>query len=139
VVLLDTHVWLWSIEGDDRRIGRRARALLARAEALEQVRVSPVSLFEVAALHALGRLRLSRSVEAWIRDSLAVAGVRVAEVTPPIAIDAGGIPRLALADPLDRLLVATARHLNATMLTADRQILDYASRTSNVEASDASM
>ena len=138
MVLLDTHTWIWSIEGDERRIGRRTRALLARAEAQERIRVSPVSVFEIAALHTAGRLRLSKPVEGWIRDGLAVAGVRLAEVTPGIAIDAGAIPRSALADPLDRLLVSTARQWAATLITADRQILEYATGTRSVLAHDAS-
>ena len=137
MVLLDTHAWVWSIEGDVRRIGRRARALLARAESQERIRVSPVSMFEIMALHTSGRLRLSRPAEGWLREGLTAAGVRVAEVTPAIAIDAGVIPRTALADPLDRLLVATARQLNATLLTADRVILDYARATGNLRAQDA--
>jgi PIN domain nuclease of toxin-antitoxin system len=137
VVLLDTHAWIWSIEGDTRRIGRRARTLLTRAEGQDRIRVSAVSLFEIMALATGGRLRLSRPAEGWIRDSLGTAGVRLAELTPAIAIDAGAIPRSALADPLDRLLVATARQLEATFLTSDAQILAYAAATRNVRVHDA--
>jgi len=139
MVLLDTHAWIWSIEGDTRRVGRKAQALLARAETQDRIRVSPVSLFEIAALHTSGRLRLSCPAEGWIRDSVSAAGVRLAEVTPAIAIDAGAIPLTALADPLDRLLVATARQLDATFLTADQQILEYARTTSNVRAHDLAL
>jgi PIN domain nuclease of toxin-antitoxin system len=137
VLLLDTHVWLWSVEGDVRRIGRRTRAWLARAESQEAIRISPVTLFELTALHTIGRLRLARAVESWIQEALAAAGVRIAELSPAIAIDAGHIPRNALADPLDRLLVATARRLDATFLTSDERILDYASSTGNVRVHDA--
>ena len=136
MVLLDTHAWIWSVEGDTRRVGRKAQALLVRAEVQERIRVSPVSIFEIMALHTSGRLRLSRPAEGWVRDSVSAAGVRLAEVTPSIAIDAGAIPRAALADPLDRLLVATARQLDATFLTADQQILQYARDTRNVRAHD---
>jgi PIN domain nuclease of toxin-antitoxin system len=137
VVLLDTHAWIWSVEGDTRRIGRRARALLTRAEGQDRIRVSAVSLFEIMALATSGRLRLSRPAEGWIRDSLGTAGVRLAELTPAIAIDAGAIPRGALADPLDRLLVATARQLEATFLTSDARILAYAAATRNLRVHDA--
>ena len=139
MLLLDTHAWVWSIEGDVRRIGRRARALLTRAGAQDRLRISPVSIFEIMALHTSGRLRLSRPAEGWLREGLAAAGVRVAEVTPAVAIDAGTIPRTALADPLDRLLVATARQLNATLLTADRTILDYARATGSLGVQDAAV
>jgi PIN domain nuclease of toxin-antitoxin system len=137
VLLLDTHVWLWSVHGDARKIGKRTRQLLLRAESLEAIRISPASLFELTALHTLGRVRLSGPIEQWIDEALDAAGVRIAELSPAIAIDAGCIPRDALADPLDRLLVATARRLDATFLTSDARILDYATATANVRVQDA--
>jgi len=139
VLLLDTHVWIWSADGDTRRVGPRSRSLLLKAEGRETVRVSPVTIFEVTALHTSGRLRLSRPLEQWVGEALDAAGVRVAELTPSVAIDAGSIPRAALADPLDRLLVSTARHLDAVFVTADRQILAYASETGNVRVHDAGL
>ena len=139
MLLLDTHVWLWSVDGDARKIGRRTRQSLLRAESREAIRISPASLFELTALHALGRVRLSRPVEQWIDEALEAAGVRIAELSPAIAIDAGAIPRDALADPLDRLLVATARRLDATFLTSDVRILDYAAATRNVQVQDAGL
>ena len=139
MLLLDTHVWIWCVDGDTRRVGPRSRLLLLKAEAREAIRVSPMTLFEISALHTAGRLRLARSLEHWIGDSLETAGVRIAELTPSVAIDAGSIPRTALADPLDRLLVSTARHLDAVFVTADRRILEYASETGNVRVHDASL
>jgi PIN domain nuclease of toxin-antitoxin system len=137
VVLLDTHVWIWSADGDVRRLGRRTRGLLTTAEAAGEIRVSPVSVFEIVALHTLGRLRLTRTPERWIRDALDAAGIRLAELSVDVALDAGQMPRAALADPIDRLLVATARHLNATLMTADSRILEYASSDRNVHVHDA--
>lgn len=138
MLLLDTHVWLWSVDGDARRIGRRTRQSLVRAEAQEAIRISPASLFELTALHTLGRVRLSSPIEEWIAEALEAAGVRIAELSPAIAIDAGFIPRDALADPLDRLLLATARRLDATFLTSDDRILAYAATTGNARVHDAS-
>jgi PIN domain nuclease of toxin-antitoxin system len=139
VLLLDTHVWLWSVDGDTRRIGRRTRQSLSRGESREAIRISPVSFFELTALHTLGRLRLARPVEQWMQEALEAAGVRIAELSPAIAIDAGQIPRAALADPLDRLLVATARRLDATFLTSDAWILEYATSTGNVRVQAAGL
>ena len=138
MLLLDTHVWIWSIELDVRRIGRRARQLIKRAESQGAIRVSPVSLFELTALYVAGRVRLARPPEQWIRDSLEAPGLRLAELSPAIAVDAGSIPREALADPMDRLLVATARQLDATLMTSDARILDYAAKTGNVRVHNGS-
>jgi PIN domain nuclease of toxin-antitoxin system len=130
---------VWSVDGDTGRIGRRTRQMLQRAQSRAAIRVSPMAVFELAALHTLGRVRLARSLDQWVRDALDAVGVRIAELTPGIALDAGAIPRAALADPLDRLLVATARQLDAIFLTSDRRILDYAATTGNVRVHDAAV
>lgn len=137
MLLLDTHVWYWAITDDSRRLGRRTRRLLARAGSDNNVLVSVVSVFELVALHALGRIRLDRAPQAWIREALDVAGVRLAELTSDAAIDAGGIPREVLPDPLDRLLIATARRSNAMLVTADERILQYAAGRRDVQSRDA--
>ena len=137
LLVLDTHVWIWSVEGQVRRVGRRTRRLLSRAEADDAIRISSATVFEVAALHTAGRLRLARAPEQWIREALGVAGVRLAPLSAAIALDAGGIPRAAIADPLDRLLVATARQLDATFFTSDTRILEYAIATGNLRVHDA--
>jgi PIN domain nuclease of toxin-antitoxin system len=137
LLLLDTHVLVWTLEGDARRVGRRTRALLARAEAGDAIRVSPVSLFELTALHTLGRIRFTRPLDDWLDGVLAGGRVRMTELTRGMAIDAGGIPPEALADPLDRLLAATARALEATLLTSDQRILKYASTIGTLRVHDA--
>ena len=139
MLLLDTHVWLWSVNGDTQRVGRRTRRLISRAESQQAIRVSPATLFELTALHTLGRVRLTLPPEQWIRDSMEAAGIRIAELSPAIAVDAGRIPRDALPDPLDRLLVATARHLEATFLTSDTRILDYGAKSGDLRVHAAGL
>jgi PIN domain nuclease of toxin-antitoxin system len=136
VLLLDTHAWIWTVEGDVGRVGVRSRRLIAQAAAKEVVRISPATLFEIVALYTAGRLRLALPAERWVDSSLERTGVRLTEMTREIAVDAGFIPRTALPDPLDRLLVATARQLGATILTADAAVLRYAAQTRNVRALD---
>lgn len=138
MLLLDTHVWIWILAGDARRIGRRARALLTRAESRDAIRISPVTLFEVMALHAAGRLHLTRPPDEWIRQAMASAPVRIAELSASIAIDAGRISRDVLGDPMDRLLVATAAEMDATLLTADARIVQYAARSRTLRTADVS-
>lgn len=138
MLLLDTHVWLWSAAGDTRHVGRRAQRLISQAESTGTIRISAASVFEAVALHTHGRIRLTRPVETWIRESVD-AGARVADLTTAIAIDAGSIPPTRLEDPIDRLLVATARQTHATFLTADTRILAYAAATEDVVVHNASL
>jgi PIN domain nuclease of toxin-antitoxin system len=136
VLLFDTHAWIWTVDADTRRVGPRSRRLIAQGETQNILRLSTASVFEIVALHTAGRLRLAHSPEQWIESSIERTGVRLAEVTRDVAADAGFIPRTALADPLDRLLVATARRLEATLLTGDTAILAYATRTKHVRVQD---
>jgi PIN domain nuclease of toxin-antitoxin system len=95
-------------------------------------------VFEIVALHTAGRLVLAQPPAQWIETSLDRSGIRMAEVTRDVALDAGFISRSALPDPIDRLLVATARQLDAALLTADDGMLAYAGRTGNVRVHDLS-
>jgi PIN domain nuclease of toxin-antitoxin system len=101
------------------------------------MRVSPLSVFEVSALHGSGRLRLSRSLEQWLDAAIDGAGIRLAPLSREASVEAGLLSRDAIPDPLDRLLVATAHQSEATFVTADRRILDYAASSRALRAHDA--
>ena len=109
----------------------------SKPSAAGNLRVSPVTLFELTALHTLRRLRLTRAPDAWMREALDAGGIRIAELSRQTAIGAGMIPRTALSDPLDRLLVATAQQLHATFLTSDTRILDFAATAGHVRVQNA--
>ena len=138
-MLLDTHVWLWAVDGG-AKLGAKTRRQLDKASRSVpgEVCVSAVSAFEIAALHTAGHVQLNQPVERWIRESIDRAKIRVIDIEREIAIDAGMIPPSALADPFDRCLVATAREYGLPLVTCDRRILDYAKRTGMVKVVDAS-
>ena len=123
-VLLDTHVWVWLMLGD-RRLGTAARRLLEKAVPEGRLRVSVISVWEVAMLESKGRLTLASDCESWVQEALAAPGVQLAELTPHIAISSTRLPGAFHGDPADRMLVATARESGATLLTADQSILEY--------------
>jgi PIN domain nuclease of toxin-antitoxin system len=137
VVLLDTHVWIWTLEKETGLVGRRTRRLIDRWVAEDAVRVSPVSVFEIASLQAGGRISLSDSVEGWVGSALEPVGIRLAPLTIAAAVDAGMTGHVYVPDPIDRMLVATARAIGATLVTRDRRILEYAAKTSAVRVHDA--
>jgi PIN domain nuclease of toxin-antitoxin system len=137
VFLLDTHVWIWALEGDSRRIGARTRRAISRMIAAESMQISMASVFEIAALHTSGRLRLAWPVERWIDEALSAARARLIEISLDIALDAGRMPRTSLPDPMDRLIAATAREAGATLLTCDRVMLDHARQSGSLRAQDA--
>lgn len=139
-MLLDTHAWIWAVDGPGK-LGAKTRRRLTKASETTAggLSISTASIFEVTALHTAGRLQFSLPVERWIREAIRRSGVRVIDLETDIAIDAGMIPSSALPDPFDRCLVATAREYGIPLVTCDRLILGYAARTSLVTVVDGTM
>jgi PIN domain nuclease of toxin-antitoxin system len=121
-VLLDTHVFVWHLEGS-KRIGKLAQAAVEEAAESDAALVSAITPWEIALLVSKGRLKLGTDVMDWLRDALANPGVHVAPLEPEIAVASTRLPFDIHADPADRILVATARHLGATLVTADQALL----------------
>jgi PIN domain nuclease of toxin-antitoxin system len=64
----------------------------------------------------------------WVETALGKPGVHLAALEPAIAVDSTRLPELIRGDPADRILIATARRLGATLVTADHEILSYGRR-----------
>ena len=123
-VLLDTHVWLWLINADPT-LSVRVRRAVTHAAVESRVLVSAISVWEVGMLEAKGRIRLGKDCEAWVREALALPGVRLVPVDERVALSSTRLPGDFHGDPADRLLVATARAVDATLATRDAAILAY--------------
>lgn len=136
MILLDTHVLVWSAEGHER-LGVAAGARIEEARRTEHVGISAITPWEIALLVKKGRLRLSWEVGAWMERIFGEAGIDLLPIEPAIALDSVRLPGDFHADPADRFIVATARYRRALLLTADRAILGYAA-AGHVTALDAS-
>ncbi|HIJ64447.1 MAG TPA: type II toxin-antitoxin system VapC family toxin [Candidatus Hydrogenedentes bacterium] len=123
MILLDTHIWVWWVQGDPL-LGEGGLAALDR-QASEGIGVSVFSCWEVAMLHARGRLTLPCSLDEWIKAALVYPGVELVNLTAQIAIESCRLPGEFHRDPADRILVATARGLSCRFVTADEKILAY--------------
>ena len=124
--LLDTHVWLWLLAGDEPLRSSPARSTLEAAVAAGQLRVSVVSAWEVGMLEAKGRIGLPIGVDAWVQQALAAPGISPTSLTPQVAVASTRLPGQLHGDPADRILVATARALGAHLVTRDARLLEYA-------------
>ena len=124
VLLLDTHVWLWLLSGEGNL---KPSAVKAMEEAASHglVRVSIMSVWEVAMLEAKGRIRLSKDCRTWVDEALRAPGIALLPLSPEIAVESSRLPGTFHGDPADRILVATARREGAILLTRDERILAY--------------
>lgn len=125
-LLLDTHMWIWLVEGTPGTIPPRIIALLESAADGAALRVSAVSAWEVAMLVRKKRLRLARDPASWVNEALSKRGVAEARLKSTIAVAAASLPAPAPADPADRFLIATAFGNGWTFVTKDATILSYA-------------
>lgn len=124
-LLLDTCAVIWIAE--DATISDAASAALTDAATTRtQVMVSPISAWERAMLVAKGRIRSPMPPKTWFNRVVTDGGVGLAPLSPDILADASFLPEPLHRDPADRIIIATARALDLTIVTRDSHILDYA-------------
>jgi PIN domain nuclease of toxin-antitoxin system len=127
LLLLDTHVWLWLVAGGPD-LSTETRDMINAAAAAGTLRIAAISRWEIALPASRGRIVLGKSIGFWLREALADPGPGLDPLTAEIAVESYALPDVFHRDPADRLIVATARVANATLMTRDRRILDYAAR-----------
>jgi PIN domain nuclease of toxin-antitoxin system len=115
--LLDTHIWLWSLN-EPQRLGRRV--LLELKNPTNELWLSPISTWEALTLSAKGRIQLPQDLALWVAQ--ATAPLREAPLTHEIALASRQLSLLH-NDPADRFLAATAQVLHLTLVTADANLL----------------
>jgi len=125
VILLDTHVLIWWVNGDGDRMSPDATAAIAAEMLGGEIVVSSISAWEIAMLVAHGRLSLSMDVAAWLRTVQAVKSVRFVPIDNEIGLKAVELPGEFHKDPADRFIVATARRLGVPVISADEKIRTY--------------
>jgi PIN domain nuclease of toxin-antitoxin system len=123
-LLLDTHAAIWITE-DQPLASVAVEAINAAYRAGSAVFVSAITAWEVGLLVSRNRLSLVARPERWFQRLLAIPGVRLADLSPDVLIASSFLPGEPPRDPADRIILATARDLGATLITRDRQLLKY--------------
>jgi PIN domain nuclease of toxin-antitoxin system len=116
-LLLDTHIWLWSLQ-NPTSLGKRVRQELRNPE--NELWLSPISTWEALNLNAKGKIQLPGNLNEWV--ALATAPFREAPVTHEISLASQQLS-FAHRDPADRFLAGTALVLDLTLVTADTRLL----------------
>ncbi len=126
--VLDTHVWIWLVNGGPERLLGGATDAIRRASAESALAVSAISVWEVAMLESKGRLQLQMDCLEWVAEATRRAGLRIVPLSPEIAVASTRLPGVLHGDPSDRIIAATARHESAILVTRDGALLSYAKR-----------
>jgi PIN domain nuclease of toxin-antitoxin system len=123
-LLLDTHAAIWITE-DQPLAATAIEAIDAAYQAGSAIFVSAITAWEVGLLVSRNRLSLIAKPERWFQRLLAIPSVRLAILSPDILIASSFLPGTPPRDPADRIILATARDLGATLITRDRLLLKY--------------
>lgn len=120
-MILDTHIILWTAL-EPARLSARAAAAIERAQKLY---CSAISVYEVLWLAGRGRVKLELDPLVWWYQTEAALGLSVVPITGELGAAAATLAGYPAGDPADRLIVATARHLDLPLCTADETIRGY--------------
>lgn len=120
-LLLDTHVWLWSITTPNR-LGREGLSLLE--DTGNELFLSAASSWKMAIKYRLGRLYLPEPPHEFITPRLIRDGIKSLPVEHHHACHMANLPDLH-RDPFDRLLIAQAQTEHLAFITADQKLNDY--------------
>jgi PIN domain nuclease of toxin-antitoxin system len=124
MIVLDTQVWLWWVH-DVARLSRRASVAIKQAEETDGIRVSVISVWEIAVKSELGKLDLSMDLHEWFRLASSYPNLVVEPVSAQDAMASARLPGSFHKDPADRIIVAMSRRYGVNLVTADRLILAY--------------
>lgn len=117
-LLLDTHIWIWSI-GEPEKLSRAVRRELQNPK--NEIYLSPISIWEAGLIARRGKLKPKMRLSACIEKAL-TGPFQEAPFNFAVAAEAAGL-ELAQSDPGDVFLAATASHFGMTLVTADEQLL----------------
>lgn len=123
-LLLDTHVFLWLISGE-QTLTPKIRALIKNSATTNSLYLSAISLWEISMLAARGKINLGIPCLQWLNDATKAPGLQILPLTLNIAVESCHLPGNFHGDPADRIIVAGARVENLLLMTRDQKILAY--------------
>jgi PIN domain nuclease of toxin-antitoxin system len=124
-LLLDTHIWIWYLEGDAARITGTLRTLLDDVARGAGLQVLDISARELGVKTTKGSLTLSVDAAVWLRRAERAPGIVFIPLDRDVLLVSTRLDA-AHNDPADRMLIAAAQLNNVPLVTADHRIIDYA-------------
>lgn len=124
MIVLDTNALIWWIN-DSKKLSERAKKVIKEAEKNQAIYISSISILEIYVLLRKGRLQFDRSKERWLKELESLPYVHFVSIDNKIAVESVQLLDFSHKDPADRIIIATALNLGATLITADKRILNY--------------
>jgi PIN domain nuclease of toxin-antitoxin system len=122
-LLLDTCAILFGALGT--KMKPPAIEAIQAAIAEGNIRISPISAWEIGMLMLKNRLASTSEPLNIFNQSLIRTQGKQCDLTAEILVSSCFLPGRLHGDPMDRMLIATARAYDLTLVTSDSAILDY--------------
>lgn len=136
-LLLDTHIWVWHLEGETSRIASGVVPLMERSSAAGGLWVLDISYWEVAMKSSKGQLSFSIDTSVWLKRARGAPDIRSLWLDPDILLVSTHLAGVAHGDPADCMLIAAAQLNSMPLVTVDRRIIDYAKTNRGTPVVDA--
>lgn len=121
MILLDTHSWIWWVD-QQSQLSPMAERALSKITEKNPVLVSSMSVWELYMLVKKGRLSLKTDPAHWVHQCELSPKIRFVAVDNEITRISVQLPKEVPEDPADRLIIASAISLGATLITKDQKI-----------------
>jgi len=122
MIVLDTHVLVWWVDGDAKKLSRKARQALEQHSKRNELLIASTSVFEITTLERRGRLRFNISAAEWLARVRRLPEFRVEPLSDDIAERAGQFGDAFPGDPADRMIAGTALFLGVPLVTHDEKL-----------------
>ena len=123
-VILDTHVLLWSLLQPEE-LTEETKSKVEQAQKNQNLLVSSISLWEIAMLSYKKRIHIFEPIKNFLSSIEEISGINICEISAEVAAESTSLQNNFHGDPADRIIVSTARVYSATLLTRDKQILQW--------------
>ena len=122
-LILDTCAVIWLMNGVE--LSDETVAAINKAAQTNQLFVSPVTAWEIALLARKGKIAMTMSALDWYQRVISMPGVHELDLNASVMVGSVELPGTLHKDPADRMLIATARSCNLSLVTRDEAILAY--------------
>lgn len=128
MIVLDTHIFIWLLNGDEKILKADFLSYINEAIQKNSVFIPAICLWEISMLAAKNRIVIAGNALDWIKNAVSAPGINIYPLTPEIAYESAILPDEFHGDPADRIIIATTRILDATLLTFDKKIIKYSEK-----------
>jgi PIN domain nuclease of toxin-antitoxin system len=125
-LVLDTHIFLWSVL-QPSNLSEPTREVIALAQENNQLLLSAISLWEIAMLSFKKRVRIYEPIKDFLVSIADISGLMIKDISAEIAAESVLLAANFHGDPVDRLIVATTKVSGGILATRDEEILKWAS------------